>query len=58
MTSPPTGSPANQLPSDEPPFAGKRFLMVEDEYLIALDIQQVLESAGAVATCVGSARFS
>lgn len=28
-------------------MAGKRFLVLDDEFLIALDIQQVLESAGA-----------
>lgn len=28
-------------------FAGKRFLVVEDEFLILLDIQHILECAGA-----------
>jgi CheY-like chemotaxis protein len=28
-------------------IAGKRFLVVEDEFLILLDIQHILESAGA-----------
>jgi DNA-binding response OmpR family regulator len=31
-------------------LAGKRFLVVEDEFLIALDIQRILESARASAT--------
>jgi CheY-like chemotaxis protein len=36
-------------------FAGKRCLVLDDEFLIALDIQQILESAGATeVTCVGS----
>jgi CheY-like chemotaxis protein len=36
-------------------FAGKRCLVLDDEFLIALDIQQILESAGAASvTCVGS----
>jgi CheY-like chemotaxis protein len=40
----------------EPSIAGKRFLVLDDEFLIALDIQQVLESAGAVSvTCTGNA---
>jgi CheY-like chemotaxis protein len=32
---------------DKSPIAGKRFLVLDDEFLIALDIQQILESAGA-----------
>lgn len=37
-------------------IAGKRFLVLDDEFLIALDIQQVLESAGATAVaCTGNA---
>lgn len=40
----------------EPSIAGKRFLVLDDEFLIALDIQQILEVAGALeVTCVGSA---
>jgi CheY-like chemotaxis protein len=35
-------------------FAGKRCLVLDDEFLIALDIQQILESEGAGSvTCVG-----
>ncbi len=37
-------------------LAGKRGLVVEDEFLIALDIQQVLETAGAGdILCTGNA---
>lgn len=40
----------------EPSIAGKRFLVLDDEFLIALDIQQVLESAGAArVACTGNA---
>jgi CheY-like chemotaxis protein len=40
----------------DPSLAGKRFLVLDDEFLIALDIQQVLESAGAAAVaCTGNA---
>ena len=40
----------------EPAIAGKRFLVLDDEFLIALDIQQVLESLGADSVvCVSSA---
>ncbi len=40
----------------EPSIAGKRFLVLDDEFLIALDIQQVLESAGAASVaCTGNA---
>ena len=43
--------------SDEAFLAGKRCLVLDDEYLIALDIQQILEAAGAASvTCVGTAR--
>jgi CheY-like chemotaxis protein len=36
--------------------AGKRCLVLDDEFLIALDIQQILEAAGAAdVVCVGSA---
>ena len=36
-------------------LAGKRCLVVDDEFLIALDLQQTLESAGALVTCIGDA---
>jgi CheY-like chemotaxis protein len=37
-------------------FAGKRCLVLDDEFLIALDIQQILEDAGAAEVkCVGNA---
>ena len=36
-------------------LAGKRCLVLEDEFLIALDIRQTLESAGAAVTCFGDA---
>lgn len=40
----------------EPAIAGKRFLVLDDEFLIALDIQQILESAGATqVACTGNA---
>ena len=38
------------------PLAGKRCLVVDDEFLIALDIQQALENAGAAeVVCAGNA---
>jgi CheY-like chemotaxis protein len=36
-------------------LTGKRCLVLDDEFLIALDIQQVLEMAGAAVTCVSEA---
>ena len=37
------------------PLAGKRCLVVDDEFLIALDLQQALESAGAAeVVCAGN----
>lgn len=37
-------------------IAGKRCLVLDDEFLIALDIQQILEAAGAGSvTCVSNA---
>jgi CheY-like chemotaxis protein len=37
------------------PLAGKRCLVVDDEFLIALDIQEMLEKAGAAeVVCVAS----
>jgi CheY-like chemotaxis protein len=42
--------------NSEPSISGKRFLVLDDEFLIALDIQQVLESAGAASViCAGNA---
>ncbi len=44
------------LASIEASVAGKRCLVVDDEFLIALDIQQILELAGATTVvCAGSA---
>jgi CheY-like chemotaxis protein len=43
--------------SIEPSIAGKRCLVVDDEALIALDIRQILELAGASAVvCAGTAQ--
>jgi CheY-like chemotaxis protein len=36
-------------------LAGKRCLVLEDQFLIALDIQNILEAAGAIATSVADA---
>ncbi|HZL39526.1 MAG TPA: response regulator [Pseudolabrys sp.] len=37
-------------------LASKRFLVLDDEFLIALDIQQILEAAGAkTVICAGNA---
>ena len=45
------------MPNIEPSIAGKRCLVLDDEFLIALDIQQILEAAGAAnVTCFGDAR--
>jgi CheY-like chemotaxis protein len=39
----------------KPSLAGKRCLVLDDEFLIALDIQQILESAGAASVvCAGN----
>jgi CheY-like chemotaxis protein len=51
--------PDQQLPNDKDnsanPLAGLRCLVLDDEFLIALDIQQILETAGAAAVvCVSS----
>jgi CheY-like chemotaxis protein len=44
------------LANIEPSLDGKRVLVLDDEFLIALDIQQILESAGAGSVaCVGNA---
>ena len=41
------------MSAKDDPIAGTRCLVMEDEYLIALDIQQILETAGAqLVTCV------
>lgn len=37
------------------PLAGLRCLVLDDELLIALDIQQILEAAGAAVLCAGNA---
>jgi CheY-like chemotaxis protein len=34
-------------------IAGKHCLVIDDEFLIALDLQQTLDSAGAIVTCIG-----
>ena len=40
-------------PDDARPLAGMRCLVLDDEFLIALDVQQVLETAGAKSvTCL------
>ncbi len=39
----------------EPLLIGKRCLVLDDEFLIALDIQHILEAAGAIVTCVSEA---
>ena len=36
-------------------IAGRRCLVIDDEFLIALDIQQTLEATGARVTCIGDA---
>ena len=36
-------------------LAGARCLVLEDEFLIALDLQDILEAAGAAATCYADA---
>lgn len=36
-------------------LAGKRCLVLDDEFLIALDIQHILETAGAEVVCTGTA---
>lgn len=36
-------------------IAGRRCLVLDDEFLIALDIEQTLEGAGARVTCIGDA---
>jgi two-component system, response regulator PdtaR len=34
-------------------IAGKHCLVIDDEFLIALDLQQALETADAIVTCIG-----
>ena len=36
------------MANPDPSIVGKRCLVLDDEFLIALDIQQILETAGAV----------
>jgi len=44
------------MTSSKPSLAGKCCLVVDDEFLIALDIQYILEAAGAASVvCAGSA---
>ena len=41
--------------ADSEAIAGKRCLVLDDEFLIALDIQQILEAAGAASViCAGN----
>lgn len=43
------------LSTKDAPLAGRRCLVLDDEFLIALDIQQALEQAGAAeVVCAGS----
>jgi DNA-binding response OmpR family regulator len=42
------------VPKSEGPLSGKRGLVIDDEFLIALDLQEILEGAGAQITCAGS----
>lgn len=41
--------------NSDTPLAGLRCLVLDDEMLIALDIQEVLEAAGAAVICTGTA---
>ena len=45
--------PATQ-PPDNAPLKGKRLLIVEDEFLILLDIQTIVETAGASSVITAS----
>jgi CheY-like chemotaxis protein len=50
------GTGESFVASSEMLLAGKRCLVLDDEFLIALDIQQILEAAGAAKViCVGDA---
>lgn len=42
------------MPTSERPLAGKRGLVVDDEFLIALDLEALLADAGAQVVCQGS----
>jgi CheY-like chemotaxis protein len=43
------------VPNFDQSIVGKRCLVLEDEFLIALDMQQILETAGAkTVTCFGN----
>ncbi len=44
----------SSTPPDTAPITGKRFLVVEDEFLILLDIQSTLETAGAASVVTAS----
>jgi len=46
------------LISSETPLAGVRCLVLDDEMLIALDLQDILEAAGAAVLCAGSAAMA
>lgn len=43
------------MPNTERPLARKRGLVVDDEFLIVLDVQGLLEDCGAEVSCQGSA---
>ena len=43
------------LTDHDGPLAGRRCLVLDDEFLIALDIQNILETAGAIVVCVAAA---
>lgn len=38
----------SRAPADRPGLAGKRILIVEDSFLLALDLRRIMESAGCV----------
>jgi len=42
------------MPKSDVTLSGKRCLVLDDEFLIALDIQQVLEDCGADVVCAGN----
>ncbi|WP_168197707.1 response regulator [Pseudolabrys sp. FHR47] len=42
------------MPTSERPLAGKHGLVVDDEFLIALDLEALLANAGAQVVCEGS----
>lgn len=42
------------VPNSERPLAGKRGLVVDDEFLIVLDLEALLADAGAEVVCQGS----